>query len=168
MSTDTIPPETRLTTTQVGAIAEALVACQLMLASDGRLSTFTPIADDDGTDLVVVDKATGRQLRLQIKTWRASAADPPRTVQFDVRRKTFIPHADSFILGTVLDPETASIWRAWLLPSQELESVASGHADKLALAPSPSETSSDRYTPYRCLSIHEVAVRLMGHLSPEA
>lgn len=168
MNTQSTTPASRLTTTQVGAIAEILVACQLMLASDGRLSTFTPIADDDGTDLVVVDKLSGRQLRIQVKSWRAFQSEPPGTVQFDVRRKTFTPHADNFILAAVLDPETASIWRAWLVPSTELESVAHTHAEKFALAPNPSAASNDKYTPYRCTAMREVSERVLAHLTPSA
>ncbi|MEM7227159.1 MAG: hypothetical protein AAF495_29600 [Pseudomonadota bacterium] len=164
MNTEIETPASRLTTTQVGAIAESLVACQLMLASDGRLSTFTPVADDDGTDLVVVDKTTGRQLRIQIKSWRASEAEPPGSVQFDVRRKTFAPHADNFILAVVLDPNSASIWRAWLIPTEELESVANSYPDKFAIAASPAETSKDKYSPYRCTSMRTVADRLLEHL----
>ena len=40
-----------LTSTQKGAIGEAIVGAQLMLASNGRLSPFRSIADDDGTEL---------------------------------------------------------------------------------------------------------------------
>ncbi|MEM1384643.1 MAG: hypothetical protein AAGG06_13465 [Pseudomonadota bacterium] len=166
MNTEPQHRASRLTTTQVGAIAESLVACQLMLASDGRLSTFTPVADDDGTDLVVVDKTTSRLLRIQIKSWRASEAEPTGTVQFDVRRRTFSRHADNFILAAVLDPDTASIWRAWLVPSEELEIVANATADKFAMAPSPAERSKDKYSPYRCSSMRMVADRFLEHLTP--
>ncbi|MCH8158120.1 MAG: hypothetical protein IID18_10300 [Nitrospinae bacterium] len=42
-----------ITTTQIGAIGEHIAASQLMLASQGRLSPFLPMADDDGIDLLI-------------------------------------------------------------------------------------------------------------------
>ena len=52
----------KLTSTQIGALAENVVANELMIESGGRLSPFQPIADDDGIDLLVYDKVTGNAL----------------------------------------------------------------------------------------------------------
>jgi hypothetical protein len=65
-----------LTATQIGAIGEALVASQLLLASDGRLTPFQPIADDDGIDLLVFDKRTRCAASVQVKARIGSAARP--------------------------------------------------------------------------------------------
>ena len=59
--------EWELSTTQLGAISETLIAAQLMLVSDGRFSTFTPQADDDGIDLILLDKETRKTIPIQIK-----------------------------------------------------------------------------------------------------
>ncbi|WP_281254265.1 hypothetical protein [Paraburkholderia ribeironis] len=40
-----------LTSTQVGVIGENLLVNAVMKASDGRLSPFRPIADDDRLDV---------------------------------------------------------------------------------------------------------------------
>jgi hypothetical protein len=56
-----------LTSTQVGLLAENLVTNALLIAFDGRLAPFRPVADDYGIDLLVYDKATGRSLPLQVK-----------------------------------------------------------------------------------------------------
>lgn len=52
----------RPTSTQLGAIAEILIANALMVHSGGRLSPFTAMADDDGIDLLVYDKQSGQAL----------------------------------------------------------------------------------------------------------
>ena len=59
--------------------------------------------------------------RQQVKTRIASATDPPATVQFDTRLKTFKPYANSYLLAVLLDPGLATIWRAWLIPTIGLE-----------------------------------------------
>ena len=80
----------QLTSTQIGAIAESLVANAIMVHSKGRLSPFVPLADDDGIDLLVYDKRTGRAVSLQIKA---------RTVTL------FKPGTPSSITVRVLAPE---------------------------------------------------------------
>ena len=58
----------KLSATQIGAIAENLVANELMIESKGRLSSFQPVADDDGINVLIYDKQTGRAVPIQIKT----------------------------------------------------------------------------------------------------
>ncbi len=58
----------RLTSTQIGAIGESVVAVGLTLTSKGRLAPFKPFADDDGIDLLIYDKETKRALPIQIKS----------------------------------------------------------------------------------------------------
>jgi hypothetical protein len=43
----------RITSTQTGAVGELTIAAGLIVASDGRLAPFKPVADDDGIDLLV-------------------------------------------------------------------------------------------------------------------
>ena len=82
-------PEFKLSSTQIGKVAENLVAAQLMMVTGGRLSPFESIADDDGTDLVVADKYTSQLSRIQVKCRQAHRKNPPGTLQFDVQEKTF-------------------------------------------------------------------------------
>ncbi len=57
----------KLSSTQIGTIAENHVANMLMITTGGRLSAFRPVADDDGIDLLIYDKRTGRALPAQVK-----------------------------------------------------------------------------------------------------
>lgn len=149
-----------LSTTQLGTIAETLVSAQLMLVSGGRLSTFVPQADDDGLDLLVLDKLTRKTFGIQVEARYASEETPPGTVQFDTRLKTFREASDAFLLAVIVDSATGKPWRFWLVPFHQLRSVAAEKRDHLIMTPSPSETSSDRYTPWRCHDIGDVVARL--------
>jgi len=126
------------------------------MASDGRLSPFRPIADDAGVDLLIVDKLTRRSLSLQVKS--RAGIDAGGTVQFDVRRETFISAPDAFLLAVLLDLTVGAVACSWIVPMTDLEGIA--QPGSLTIVPSPKETSRDRYTPYRCHSIAEVCRRL--------
>jgi hypothetical protein len=153
-----------MTQTQIGTIGEVTVAAQLMLASDGRLSPFLPFADDDGIDLIVYDKVTGLSLPVQVKARTSVKLGKSDTIVFDVRRKTFSDHAGAFLLAILLDMTGGLILRAWLIPMSALSAVARVKAEKLSITPSAKDTSRDRYAPYRCRDMAEVAERLVRHL----
>ena len=153
-----------LTQTQIGSIGEVTVAAQLMLGSQGRLSPFLPFADDDGIDLIVYDKVTGASLPVQVKARTSATLGKSDTVVFGVRRKTFGGHAGAFLLAILLDMAGGLIRRAWLIPMAELEAVARCGRDKLSITPSAKADSRDRYTPYRCADMTEVARRLAAWL----
>ncbi len=74
----------QLTSTQKGKVTEQLVASALLIASNGRLTPFVPLADDHGLDLIVLDKVTRRSISIQVKSAIANASRG--TVQFDVRK----------------------------------------------------------------------------------
>ena len=153
-----------MTSTQIGTIGEVTVAAQLMLGSEGRFSPFLPFADDDGIDLIVYDKVTGISLPVQVKARTSAKLGKSDTILFDVRRKTFSDHDGEFLLAILLDMAGGLIKRAWLIPMSELSSVARVGAKKLSITPSAKEQSKDRYTPYRCTDMAEVARRLAAYL----
>ena len=149
-----------ITTTQIGAIGEHIAASQVMLASSGRLSPYLPMADDDGIDLLIRDKITGSTLPIQIKSRTAMDNSTGGTVQFDVRLKTL--NQDGYLLALLFDWQAASVERAWFVPMRELEGIAIRSQNKLSIRPSVKDASRDRYTPYRCYGMAEVAERIMG------
>jgi hypothetical protein len=146
--------------TQIGRIGERLVAAHLLMGSDGRLSPFEPVADNNGIDLLIVDKLTRRSLSLQVKS--RAGIDAGGTVQFDVRRETFIPAPNAFLLAVLLDLTAVVVACSWLVAMTELERIA--QPGSLTIVPRPKETSRDRYTPYRCHSMAEVCHRLTSAL----
>lgn len=126
--------KTSLTTTQIGAIGESLAASQLMLASDGWLSPFLPLADDSGIDLIVFDKVTGKSAPIQVKS-RTGADAGGKWVEFPVRLKTFKALSGGFLLGLLLEQER--LRSAWLIPMNELEAVSTRSKNVLKISPSP-------------------------------
>lgn len=56
-----------LTSTQKGAIAENIIANELMIETDGQFSPFSPCADDEGIDLLIYDKKSGGVCQYQFK-----------------------------------------------------------------------------------------------------
>jgi hypothetical protein len=139
--------EFSLTSTQRGAIGESVVASGLMLASGGQLSPYKPIADDDGIDLLVVDKLSRSIVELQIKC-RTKVDDPmAETVQFDVQTGTFAQGAKGYVLAILLDG--ATFRKAWLIPLGQLRTVARMAAEKLVIVASAKEESKDRFRSFR-------------------
>jgi hypothetical protein len=136
-----------LTSTQIGAVGEAVVATGLMLASNGRLSPYKPIADDDGTDLLVVDKQTRKIIPIQVKS-RTKVDDPrAETVQFDVRLKTFAQDGKGYILAVLLDG--ADLRAAWLIPSGKLAEITTATAEKRVIVASAKSDTKDRCRQFR-------------------
>jgi len=153
-----------LTNTQIGAVGEVTVAAQLMLLSEGRLTPFLPLADDDGIDLIVFDKISGKSLPIQVKARTLKTLRKPYTIQFDVRRKTYNDRDGAFVIGILLNTVSGSIEKGWLVSMSDLPNVANTKKDKFIMVPSVKDTSNDRYTPYRCPDMGEVVKRLIAYL----
>ncbi len=152
-----------LTTTQVGAIGECLVAAGMLEASGGRLSPFKPVADDDGMDLLLFDKVTRKAIPLQVKARRNFDDPKSQTVQFDVRLKTFAREGEGYLLCIKL--EGASVGTLWLIPSADLPTIARQTPTHLTVVPSARVTSRDRLTPYRVTSFAQAAERILSRNS---
>jgi hypothetical protein len=146
------------TSTQKGAIAELIVAAGILEASNGRLSPFKPIADDDGLDLLILNKATRRILPLQIKCRRSFDNPSAQTVEFDIRLQTFVAEADGLVLCVRLEGLDAKTF--WLIPSSQLTAVARERNGKLIVVASAKDTSADRFSAYRVTSFQEVVERM--------
>ncbi len=155
--------------TQIGAIAENLVSTALMLESGGRLSPFLPLADDDGIDLLIYDKSTGKALPAQVKSRtvtlnRAGTTQRGNQVHFEIRRATF--RADRFGIAILVltGSDGYSIERSWVVPAAQLSEIARVTAKTIVLRASMSEKSADRCTPYRCHSPAELHAKVMDQL----
>lgn len=155
-------PAPKLSSTQIGAIGEVTVAAGLMLGSSGRLAPFRPMADDDGLDLLVLDKVTRRVLPIQVKCRTGIDRSTGGTVEFNVRLQTFTKEGGGFLLFALLSAGTIST--AWLVPADELEAIAYRKSDKLAVVASPKPTSKDRFSPYRHGGMEEVVSALLARL----
>jgi len=140
-------PASGLTPGQKGKITESLVALTLMLASNGRLSSFAPLSDDCGIDLIVVDKNTGRSLSIQVKSRIESATR--RTVQFDIRKPSFRADPDRYLLGVLFDPANLALTTSWFLPMVRVLDLAVQKPSGYSVTPAVASSSKDRYRNHR-------------------
>lgn len=137
-----------LTSTQKGSITEYAVATALMLASEGRLSVFTPLADDHGIDLIIYDKRSEAMLPVQVKSWTKSPS-ARGTIQFDVQKTTFEGGSASVLIAVLFEPARAAIKLSWLMSMDEVAEGSVSRRDKYALSPSVREETTDRYRRFR-------------------
>jgi len=154
-----------LTSTQKGAIAENMVANQLILESDGQLSPFAPVADDDGIDMLVYDKITGKAVPLQIKSRTKTIKKSPKVVHFEVRKATLKQDKRGYVLAVLLSEDIKSVRRAWLIPMGDIPRLAKETATKYVLRPSKDMASRDKYTGHRCENINAVVQGLKAALA---
>lgn len=154
------------TSTQLGLLAENLVINALILASHGRLAPFRPVADDEGIDLLLYDKGTGRVLPLQIKARtrtlkKRRSSERGNIVHFQVREGAHRQKGKTRILAVLLDENVASITAAWLIPLNKLEKLARKIGENSVIRPNRSINSKDRFKPYFIPSIDALVAKLM-------
>ena len=160
---------TELTSTQIGAIAENLVANSLMKESSGRLSPFWPLADDDGIDLLIYDKVTGKAVPIQVKS-RTKALKKKRSedrgnlVHFEVRATVVKDDDFAYLVAVLLSEDLSYIECSWFIPMKAVISGARKGNGKFVIRPSRSSQSKDRFTQFRCESVQVLAHRVIAVL----
>jgi len=157
------------TSTQIGAIAENLVANALMLESGGRLSPFIAMADDDGIDLLVYDKESGRALPVQVKSRtvtlkKKGSQERGNVVHFELRTATYRIERFAAVVLVLLGQEAYAIERSWVIPMREFQGLARASATKLVVRPNRGETSSDRFREYRCSAPKQLYERVLEEI----
>ena len=120
MSTPSSTPT--LSSTQIGVIGENLLVNAVMKASNGRLSPFKPIADDDGLDVLFFDKETGKSVAIQLKC-RTKTDGGGKTAQFDVRVATFKEERHAFLVAALLNPDMNGFVCSWFIPMKDVTRV---------------------------------------------
>ncbi len=153
----------QLTSTQKGKVTEQLVASALLIASNGRLAPFVPLADDHGLDLIVLDKVTRRSIAIQVKSAIANASRD--TVQFDLRKQTYSAAEGEFLLMVVFEPARMGLAASWLIPMAQVPKCSTEQADKYAVVPSLKATSNDRCRPYRHDDVRALAAAIQNELA---
>jgi hypothetical protein len=160
------------TSTQIGAIAENLVGNALIVESKGRLSPFQPVADDDGIDLLIYDKQTGKAIPVQVKCRtvtlkRRGREERGNTVHFEARVATLKTDEFAYLIAVLLSAPLSTIERAWLIPMKQLPSVARKGSTKYVVRANRNSDSKDRFTPFRCASATELTKRIVALFDAE-
>ena len=156
----------KLSSTQIGSISENLVANELMIESGGRLSPFQPVADDDGIDVLIYDKRTGRALPLQIKSRtstikKRNSEERGNMVHFEVRKATLRSERHGCLLCVLLSDDLRATERSWLIPLSELPDVATEKESKFVIRANKQTATRDKYKHYQCKNMNGVAQKII-------
>ncbi len=161
-----------LSSTQIGAIAENIVANALMKQSKGRLAPFRSVADDDGIDLLVYDKQTGNAVPIQVKSRtgalkRSGSNEPGKVVHFEVRESALKEYELAHVIAVLLSEDLTSIRCAWLIPMTHIPKIGRKGTDKFVMRASYDATSKDKFNIYRCTAEAGLAQRVLKVLEGE-
>jgi hypothetical protein len=140
-----------------GRAIESLVAASCILATGGELNALTALVDDEGVDITFKRRDGNRTLDVQVKSRFYDGSKALRKKgRFiaDIRKATFRPRKDLFILYVAVDSIDVDMGPVWLVPSKVLEKQGIKiHPKKtgkqLRFDASVKPTSKDKWTPYR-------------------
>jgi len=161
----TVSANNELTSTQKGVIAEHIVANGLMKESNGRLSPFSPLADE-GIDLLVYDKRTGKALPIQIKSRTGGIVRYGRetnTIHFEIRSIASKKSQGAFFLAVLMSKDLRSIERAWFVPMKAIPNLFNTRQKqaKYIMRPNKNSYSRDKFRKYQCLDIAEITKKIL-------
>ncbi len=154
-----------ITSTQKGVIAEHIVANELMIETDGRFSPFSPLADDEGIDLLIYDKKTGKALPIQIKSRSGGIIKKGKesnTIHFEIRSVSLKNKRYAYFLAVLLTKDSRSIERAWFIPMKDISNLLNMRKkqEKYIMRANRSLKTKDKFRTYQCESIKDVAQRI--------
>ncbi len=111
-----------LTPHQKGDIIEHLIADLIVLGSNGALTTYVPISDLEGIDIIVNQRGGYNSLYIQVKG-RFILKDGHRFIA-NIRKATFGTNQRMYFIFAYFDSKTQGIHDTlWLVPSEEIEKL---------------------------------------------
>lgn len=153
----------KLSSTQKGKLAENIIANALMIESEGRLSPFQPVADDDGIDVLIYDKKSFNTIPLQIKS-RTSTIKLKSNVRFEVREKVVNTKSNTYYLFVLLKSNMRDVEMAWFFSTIQFCKNARKTKTKFTIAPNRSSNAKDRFSKYQCVNFKEVISQIIDIL----
>jgi hypothetical protein len=162
-----------------GKAVEQLIGATCVLATGGELNALSALVDDEGVDLGFKRRNGTRVLDVQVKA-RFSDAEGSKSLRekntfvADVRRETFRPREDLYMLYLAVDGPRAEIWATWLVPSLTLDDegflVKPRGKELVRFQASAAPDTDDKWRAFRYSreelphKVMEVLVRLEPHV----
>ncbi len=150
-----------------GAAVEQLIAATVALAGGGHINVAQTLWDGDGIDLMLEGPGSVMpRMRLQVKSIGSdnnNVVSRGRAVSV-VRRATFEPRADTWIVFVLIDLSALDFEKSWLVPSPDFDTKARKSAKSLHFNDGVNSRDS-RWTEYRFESRVALAESVVGHLS---
>lgn len=145
---------------RMGKAVEHLVAASCIISSGAQLNVSTAMVDDEGVDLVFHRRGGSATLAVQVKA-RLSTSKRVQSGGFVafVRRQTFRPRPDLYMLFVAVDVPTGTYDTVWLVPSQAL-STAGTSGGKLRFAASMKPGTKNKWVQYQ-MTRSELPERIM-------
>ena len=107
-----------ISTKQKGDIVESRVAELISLYGSESLSSYKPISDDDGIDIIVKKKKSLGVLYLQVKS--RFGDNPSAIFTATVKADTIVNSKEMFVVFCFFDTEKGDIWDyIWLVPASD-------------------------------------------------
>lgn len=155
-----------LTSTQIGAIGENLLVNAVMKVSEGRLSPFQPLADDDGLDVLFFDKLTGNSVAIQLKCrtvtlFKPGTKERGTATHFELRKATFSEARRAHLVAALVKDDLTQFLTTWFIPLASLPELGRDNSKKLVIRPNTALASKDKFVPYRC-STQQLVLRMVA------
>lgn len=136
-----------LSASQKGLLLENYISNSIMLQGKGNIVVSKPIIDEDGVDLILYRKDDLKTILCQVKS---RFTVNKNNCQFHIRKNTFRTDDHFIFLCIYFSEKTNRIKYLWCVPSKYvLENRDNENNDKLTIAPSVLENSSDKWSKYR-------------------
>ncbi len=106
-----------LTTKQKGDIAEAEVYKLITVHGNESLSSYKPISDDEGIDLIVKNKENGKNIFIQIKSMWTKRQSYVTTI----KKQKSLSLKNTFVVFLFFNTRTGEFWDyLWFVPAKEI------------------------------------------------
>jgi hypothetical protein len=144
----------KITTTQVGSLAESIVANNFIIFSNGRLTPFKPIADDVGIDILIFDKITGLAIPIQVKSrrntlYKRGTQDRGNLVAFNIRKATLNLKHETILLCVLISDNPLAIEMAWMLTAEKMVKVANNKKSVYTIIANKQVGSKDKFKEFQ-------------------
>lgn len=105
------------------------------MAGSYRAESIMPLADDDGLDVLLLDKVTGNSVAIQLKCRTAAirkrnSDERGKVIHFQVRQATFNEARRAYLVAALFNEEMTHFIATWFIPMALLPEMGKDISDK--------------------------------------
>ena len=155
-----------LTTSMKGSIVESYLVQFCIAKSEGQLNVARPLADDEGVDLIFYKRGQSKNtLYAQVKSrYATSKRVRQQQIQCRVKRASFTPRENYYMLFLAFDHEEQQIEKLWLVPSIDFYEKTR-HQTGTRMVFSTGYTTENKWTQYRIDDLDQLPQELLEWLN---
>jgi hypothetical protein len=145
-----------------GDIVEDRIKELVLLHGQGLLNVYKPVSDTEGIDLIIVRNGQFHPIFIQVKG--RYGLHQGRSLILRVKKKTFTPHANYYVVGAFFDPKTLELADdIVLIPSKNMVEEAGtvkSNGEWYNIVASLKDNSKDKWSHYK-IKKEELATKLI-------